>query len=83
MFHMGFVHAVLLDFAEGRDGSSWDRERRLADRLIETSTRFDWLYEPAITDPEEAPPPRNPPPGGMHAIVAGVRQTLGRVVTVR
>ena len=40
MFHIGFVHAVLLDFVEGREGSSWDRERRLADSLIETSSRF-------------------------------------------
>lgn len=83
MFQMGFVHAVLLDFAEGRDRSSWDRERRLADRLIETSTRFDGLYEPAAAEPEEGRPPEEPPRGGLSAIATGFRQTLGRVVALR
>lgn len=83
MFHMGFVHAVLLDFAAGRDGPSWDRERRLADRLIETSTRFDGLYEPAPAESEKGRSPAEPPRGGLRAIATGFRQTLGRVVAVR
>lgn len=81
MFHMGFVHAVLIDAAEGRDGSSWDRERRLADSLIETSSRFDGLYEPEAAE-QLAPPAQEPPRrgGGMLAALVG---TLGRALPAR
>ena len=41
-FGMGFVHAMLIDISDGSDrGSTWDRERRLADSLVETTTRLD------------------------------------------
>jgi len=82
MFHMGFVHAVLVDLAEGRDGSSWDRERRLADSLIETSSRFDGVFEPAEADTATAPeePPRGGDSGGL---LARLGEMLGRVAPAR
>lgn len=82
MFHMGFVHAVLVDLAEGRDGSSWDRERRLADSLIETSSQFDGLFEPADEETSEPAPPE-PPRGGSGGLFAGLGQLLGRVAPAR
>lgn len=81
MFHMGFVHAVLIDLAEGRDGSSWDRERRLADRLIETSSQFDGSFEPAEAD-EVSTPPTEPPRRGS-GLLAGIGGMLGRAAAAR
>jgi hypothetical protein len=82
MLHMGFVHAVLVDLAERRDGPSWDRERRLADGLIETSSRFDGAFEPADEDAVVAPkePPRR---GGSGGLLAGFGDMLGRMVPAR
>lgn len=79
LFHMGFVHATLIDHAEGRDGSSWDRERRLADQLIETTLRFDDLHEPASGDGAEPPAPE-PPGGGIGGLFAGM---FGRALPAR
>lgn len=83
MFHMGFVHAVLLDFATGRDGSSWDRERRLADALIEASTRFDGAFEPVADDPRPPASDAPPPPGGGGAIATVWAAMLGRALPAR
>jgi len=70
-FGMGFVHAMLLDFADGRDrGSTWDRERRLTDSLVETTLRFDGL-EPPAPDHTEPPPPPEPPSSGLGTLVMG------------
>jgi hypothetical protein len=64
---MGFVHAMLVDFSDGSDrGPTWDRERRLTDTLVDTTTRFDDLYEPQSFDEEHTPPPE-PPIGGLRA----------------
>jgi hypothetical protein len=72
---MGFVHAMLLDIADSRDsGSTWDRERRLTDSLVETTTRFDDLYEPPPSDPGDSPPPPEPPRGGFGTVI---REALG------
>jgi hypothetical protein len=82
-FGMGFVHAMLIDFAEGIDrGSTWDRERRLTDSLIETTMRFDDLHEPS---PSEAvsPPPPEPPRGGIGARPGNALALLTRAVPAR
>lgn len=77
LFHMGFVHAVLIDRAEGRDGSSWDRERRLADSLVDTTSRFDDLWEPAPIDEAEPATPE-PPEGRNGGLLAGLADVFRR-----
>jgi hypothetical protein len=75
MFHRAFVHAMLIDYAEGRDGSSWDRKRQLSDSLIETSSRFDGLFEPAVEGaaPQASEPPRG---GGIGALLGGLSRAF-------
>lgn len=80
LFHMGFLHAVLIDGADGRDGSSWDRERRLADRLVETTSRFDDLHEPVPADEMEPVAPEPPRGGGL---IAGFVEMFGRALPAR
>lgn len=82
-FGMGFVHAMLIDLADGSDrGSTWDRERRLADSLVETTTRFDDRFEPPADDDQSAPPPEAPP-GGLGAAMTSVLALLHRVTPAR
>lgn len=77
-FGMGFVHAMLIDIADGRDrGSTWDRERHLADALIETTMRFDDLHEPPAGE-SELPPPPEPPRGGLGAMMTRALTLLNR-----
>lgn len=69
-FGMGFVHAMLIDMSDGRDrGSTWDRERRLTDALLETTLRFDDLHEPPA-DTAEPTPPDEPPTTGLGTLIA-------------
>lgn len=82
-FGMGFVHAMLIDLADGSDrGSTWDRERRLADSLVETTTRFDDRFEPPADDDQSAPPPEAPP-GGLGAAMTSVLALLHRTTPAR
>ena len=82
-FGMGFVHAMLIDLADGRDrGSTWDRERRLADSLVETTMRFDGLYEPPAEETEPPPPPE-PPRGGLGAMLSDFATNLRRTLPAR
>lgn len=81
---MGFVHAMLLDMADNRDsGASWNRERRLTESLVETTTRFDDLHEPAASSPPDDPPPPSPPGGGLRAIVSAAPGALNPAVPAR
>jgi len=83
-FGMGFVHAMLIDLADGSDrGSTWDRERRLADSLVETTTRLDGLYEPAAAGTDHPPPPPEPPRGGLSATVTEALRSLNRALPAR
>ena len=82
-FGMGFVHAMLIDLADGSDrGSTWDRERRLADSLVETTTGFDDRFEPPADDDQSAPPPEAPP-GGPGAAMTSVLALLHRTTPAR
>lgn len=82
-FGMGFVHAMLIDLADGSDrGSTWDRERRLADSLVETTTRLDDRFEPPADDDHLAPPPEAPP-GGLGAAMTSVLALLHRSTPAR
>lgn len=82
-FGMGFVHAMLVDFADGSDqGSTWDRERRLTDSLVETTMRFDDLYEPPVAD-AELPPPAGPPRGGLGTIIRDALSILKPALPTR
>lgn len=83
-FGMGFVHAMLIDMSDGNDRrSTWDRERRLADRLVETTTSFDGSYEPPADDTETPPPPAAPPPGGLGAAMSSALALLNRALPAR
>lgn len=83
-FGMGFVHAMLIDIADGSDrGSTWDRERRLTDTLVETTLRFDDQYEPASDDINQPPPPPAPPRGGLGALISEAMSVLNRALPAR
>jgi len=82
-FGMGFVHAMLLDMAGNRDsGSTWDRERRLTESLVETTTRFDGLYEPPASEPAPAATPE-PPRGGPGALLRDFATSFRRGLPAR
>jgi len=82
-FGMGFVHAMLIDIADGSDrGSTWDRERRLTDTLIETTMRFDDLHEPPAEE-TTPPPPLEPPRGSLGAILSDLATGLRRALPAR
>jgi hypothetical protein len=83
-FGMGFVQAMLIDFADGSDrGSTWDRERRLADSLVDTTTRFDGSHEPAADEGDAPPPPPAAPPGGLGAAMSSALAMLNRALPAR
>ena len=83
-FGMGFVHAMLIDIADGSDrGSTWDRERRLTDTLVETTVRFDDQYEPPADNSDEPPPPPAPPRSGLGALIADAMSALNRALPAR
>ena len=83
-FGMGFVHAMLIDMADGRDrGSTWDRERRLTDTLVETTLRFDDQYEPPTDDSTPSPPPQAPPRGGLGTMLTDAVTLLSRTLPAR
>ncbi|MDP3315747.1 MAG: hypothetical protein Q8M47_06730 [Devosia sp.] len=83
-FGMGFVHAMLIDITDGSDrGSTWDRERRLADSLIDTTTRLDDSFEPPADDTEPPPPPPPTPPGGLGAAMSNALAMLNRALPAR
>lgn len=83
-FGIGFVHAMLIDMSDGSDrGSTWDRERRLADSLVETATRFDGSYEPPADDAEVPPPPPATPAGGLGAAISSALDLLNRALPAR
>jgi hypothetical protein len=81
---MGFVHAMLLDMTENRDnGSTWDRERRLTESLVETTMRFDNLHEPPPLDSNDPPPPPEPPSGGISILMAEAFDAIQRIIPAR
>jgi hypothetical protein len=83
-FGMGFVHAMLIDIADGSDrGSTWDRERRLTDTLVETTLRFDDRYEPSATDHDDPPSPPSSPPGGIRTRFTDALTLLQRALPAR
>ncbi len=83
-FGMGFVHAMLIDISDGSDrGSTWDRERRLADSLVETTTRLDGSFEPPADETAPPPPPVTPPPGGLGAAMSSALALLHRASPTR
>lgn len=83
-FGMGFVHAMLIDIADGSDrGSSWDRERRLTDTLVETTLRFDDQYEPPTDDTQEPPRPPASPRGGLGTLISDAISILTRALPAR
>lgn len=84
-FGMGFVHAMLIDLADGSNhASTWDRERRLADSLVETAALFDDRFEPPTEDDQPSPPPPpEAPPGGLGAAMTSVVALLNRTMPAR
>lgn len=59
MMHMGFVHAALVDVAadgQGKSGSSWDRELRYAQSVVETMSVFDGRWEGQAENEAQEPP---------------------------
>jgi len=74
---------MLVDFADRSDrGSTWDRERRLTDSLVETTMRFDDLYEPPVAEAELPPPPEHPR-GGLGTMIRDFLAALNPALPTR